>query len=142
MKEMERRQAWGPSLSFSPRVQTGEEPSQREPPNFVDSHGFETLPTYFCLGDTREMVSLGEPQFSHWQNGSGGTCPSRCWRIREVILGEASPLPRVAEPYFGAVTLSQLPQKSWHPPFLSQTSRQPRHSEHTYGIPITFSWSV
>ena len=87
----------------------GEEPSQREPPNFVDSHGFETLSRYFCLGDTREMVSLAEPQFSHRQNGNCGTCPSRCWRIREVMLGEASPLPRVAEPYSGTVTLSQLP---------------------------------
>ena len=64
MKEMEKWQAWGLSLSFSPRVQMGEEPSQRQPPNCVDSHGFETLPRYFCLVDTREMVSLAEPQFS------------------------------------------------------------------------------
>ena len=103
----------------------GEEPFQREPPNFVDSHGFETLPRYFCLVDTREIVSLAEPQFSRQQNGSGGTCPSRCWRLREAMLGEATPLPRVAEPYSGAVTLSQLPQKSWYPLFCPRQADSP-----------------
>lgn len=30
----------------------------RESLSFVDTRGFETLPRYFCLGDTREMVYL------------------------------------------------------------------------------------
>lgn len=131
---MKRWQAWGPSLSFSPRVQMGEEPFQREPPNFVDSHGFETLPRYFCLVDTREIVSLAEPQFSRQQNGSGGTCHSRCWRLREAMLGEATPLPRVAEPYSGAVTLSQLPQKSWYPLFCPRQADSPD----TVNMPMEF----
>lgn len=83
MKEMERRQAWGHSSLVPGWFRW--EGTVREPPNFVDSHGFETLPTYFCLGDTREMVSLAEPQFSSWQNGSDGTCPSSVGEFREVM---------------------------------------------------------
>ena len=85
MERPGRWQAWGPSSSSRPRC-SGEELK------LCRCSWIGNPARCFCLCDTRDMVSLTEPQRSQREMGEAPAVLQGCQRVKEAVLAQRRPL--------------------------------------------------
>lgn len=111
MEGLERRQAWGPSSSSRPGCSEGEELK------LCRCSWIGNPARYFCLCDTRDMVSLTEPQCSQRETGEAPAVLQGYQRVKEAALAQRQPLGGywAARPHPPPGPRLCSVSESWHP---------------------------